>query len=224
MKKIIASIFVGALLLAGTQATAQVVVGAGYLHSIENTKNKSDGKAVGDPVHLNGFYVGASYNIRFSKYFGVAPGFYVDFLFQSKDNNSGGTFGGIMLSGNASYRYTEIDLNVPVNLTFTAPISSNAEFFAFAGPTFQYGVMARSTFSGSVQIGGFNYGGSEPYNHYGDKGDTNPFNIYLGGGIGFQVGDIQFLAGYDYGVMNMDKSGNYSTNRSNIKAGINFAF
>ena len=151
MKKLFTSILAASLMLLGTQAYAQLVVGAGYLHDIENNKS-TEGKAVGDPVHLNGFYVGASYNIQFAKYFGVAPGFYVDMLFQSKNNANGGTFGGVLLSGSVSYNYTEVALNLPVNLTFKMPIGDNADIFAFAGPTFQYGVMARSTFHSAATI------------------------------------------------------------------------
>ena len=131
MKKFLACILAASLMLLGTQAYAQLVVGAGYLHTIENTK-ATEGKAVGKPDHMNGFYLGASYNIRFSDYFGVAPGFYVNMLFQSMNNAEGGNFGGILLSGSVSYNYTEVALNLPVNLTLNMPISDNVDFFAFA--------------------------------------------------------------------------------------------
>lgn len=223
MKKLIASLFAASLMLLGTQAYAQLVVGAGYLHNIENTKT-TDGKAVGDAVHLNGFYLGGSYNIQFSNYFGVAPGFYIDMLFQSRNSADGGTFGGIQIAGSASYNYTEVALNLPVNLTFKMPVGDNAELFAFAGPTFQYGVMARSTFNAAASIGPIHYSKGDSYNHYGDKGDTKPFNILLGGGVGIQVGDIQFLVGYDHTLLNSEKSGNLVSGRHQIKAGINFEF
>lgn len=224
MKKLFTCILAASLMLLGTQAYAQLVVGAGYLHNIESSKNTSNNKAVGDPVHLNGFYVGASYNIQFAKYFGVAPGFYVDMLFQSKNNASGGTFGGVLLSGSVSYNYTEVALNLPVNLTFKMPIGDNADIFAFAGPTFQYGVMARSTFHSAATVGPLHFSDGEVYNHYGEKGDSNPFNILLGGGVGVEIGDIQFLVGYDHTLLNCEKTEGFYCGRHQIKAGINFAF
>lgn len=223
MKKILTSVLAASLMLLGTQAYAQLVVGAGYLHNIENYKT-TEGKSYADPVHLNGFYVGASYNIELGSYFGVAPGFYVDMLFQSKNKADGGTIAGVLLSGSVAYNYTEVALNVPVNFTFKIPVGDNADFFAFAGPTFQYGVMARSTFHSAANIGPIHFSDGEVYNHYGDKGDSKPFNILLGGGVGVEVGDIQFLIGYDHSLLNSDKSGNIVTGRHQIKAGINFAF
>ena len=62
-------------------------------------------------------------------------------------------------------------------------------------------------------------------NHYdAENGDMNRFNIYLGGGLGFQVGDLLFTVGYDHNLLNIDKTDGVTTNRNQIKAGINFAF
>ena len=221
MKKVL---LIVASLLIGMQAHAQLVVGAGYLHNIENTKSK-EGKAIGDASHLNGFYLGASYNLAFGQHFGVAPGLYLDMLFQSKNVYEGSPISGIPVAGSASANYTEMALNLPVNLTCQFEVGSNATFFAFAGPTFQLGLMARSTFHTAVSIGPFHYSGGDSKNHYGDKeGDTNRFNLLLGGGLGVQVGDLQFLVGYDHTLLNASKLENVITGRHQIKAGVNFAF
>ena len=51
------------------------------------------------------------------------------------------------------------------------------------------------------------------------------FNVYLGGGIGFQVSAIQITVGYDYGMMNLYKGDNAAkTHRSNLKLGLGFVF
>ncbi len=85
--------------------------------------------------------------------------------------------------------------------------------------------MARSTFHGAVSIGGIHYSDGQAYNHYGKDGDSNPFNILLGGGLGIQIGDIQFIAGYDHTLLNCSRSDTgYYTGAHVIKAGINFAF
>ena len=225
MKKLFVSFFAASLMLLGTQAFAQVVPGAGYLHVIENSKNIKSGESTGDAFHTNGFYLGASYKIRLGDYFGVAPGFYVDMLFKSVNKDNGATIAGIPIGGSASYNYTEVALNIPVNFSFKYEFTDNAAFVVFAGPTFQYGVMARSTFHGAVSIGGIHYSDGEAYNHYGKDGDSNPFNILLGGGLGIQIGDIQIIAGYDHTLLNRSKSDTgYYTGAHVIKAGINFAF
>lgn len=225
MKKIVASIFAASLLLLGTQAYAQWIPGAGYLHVIENTKNTSDGKTVGDPFHTNGFYVGVSYNFKLGQYFGIAPGFYLDVLMHGQNNASGISIYGIPVSATSNYHYTEVALNVPVNFSFKYEFSDNGAFFVFAGPTFQYGVMARSTFSSNVSIPYIHVNDKGAYNHYDAKdGDTNPFNILLGGGVGVQMGDIQFLVGYDHTLLNCSKVQNIHIGAHQIKAGINFEF
>ncbi len=223
MKKIVASIFAASMLLLGTQAFAQVIPGAGYLHVIEHSTGK-DGKAV-DPSHMNGFYLGASYNFRLGDYFGVAPGFYVDVLLQGRNTANGVIIGGVPLNVSSAYHYTEVDLNIPVNFSFKYDFSENGAFFVYAGPTFQYGVMARSTFSSNVSIPYIHVNDKGSYNHYDkDNGDTKPFNILLGGGVGVQVGDIQFLVGYDHTLLNVDRVEGFNTGRHQIKAGINFEF
>ena len=70
------------MLFAGSQAYAQVVVGAG-----------------GDPDHMNGFYLGGGYNFHLGEHFGFTPGLYFHMLFQGKNMTDGGNFGGIMVSG-----------------------------------------------------------------------------------------------------------------------------
>ena len=56
-------------------------------------------------------------------------------------------------------------------------------------------------------------------------GDQNPFNVYLGGGIGITVAGIQVSVGYDYGMMNLYKGDDATqSKRSNIKIGVGFAF
>lgn len=223
MKKVFTSVLAAALLLMGTQANAQLVTGAGYLRSTDTVKStSSSGKSSSEA--MNGFYVGGSYNIPIVSVLGIAPGFYANMLFQSKDSNGGS----ILLNYNSASRYTEVDLNIPVNLTLKFGLGRNAAIFAYAGPVFQYAVMARTTVNGSVSVLGQIVSNNDSYNHLDpDKGTTNPFNIYLGGGAGFQVGDLQIMVGYDYGMLNSVNTKNYSGyegHRTNLKAGINFAF
>ena len=217
MKKIIASIFAASMLLMGTEAFAQLVPGAGYLLSIEKSKTE---KLSMDPVKLNGFYVGASYNIPLVAGLGVAPGLYADMLFY----NGAATFYQVVT---ATEHYTELALNLPINLNDRFEISDNASIWAFVGPVFQVGLVARSTYNTRLDYAFIHINEGEAYNHYNsDNGDMNRFNIYAGGGLGFQVGDLLFTVGYDHNLLNIDKSSDegWKTNRNQIKVGVNFAF
>lgn len=217
MKKIIASVFAAAMLLMGTEAFAQLVPGAGYLLSIEKSKTE---KLSMDPVKLNGFYVGASYNIPLVAGLGVAPGLYANMLFY----NGTATFYQVVT---ATEHYTELALNLPINLNYRLEVSDNFSLCAFAGPVFQVGLVARSTYNARLDYAFIHVNEGEAYNHYNsDNGDMNRFNIYAGGGLGFQVGDLLFTVGYDHNLLNIDKSSDegWKTNRNQIKVGVNFAF
>ena len=215
MKKIFATLFAASLMLLGTQSFAQIVPGAGYLLSIE--KSSSENSSM-DATKLNGFYVGASYNIPLVAGLGVAPGFYADMLFY---NGAASLTQYVTLSEH----YTELALNLPINLNYRLEVSDNASIYAFAGPVFQVGLMARSTYNGRIDVGPIHINEGDAYNHYdAENGDMNRFNIYLGGGLGFQVGDILFTVGYDHNLLNVDRTDGWKTNRNQIKAGINFAF
>ena len=223
MKKVFATVLAAALLLMGTQANAQLVPGAGYLRATDTVKSTSNSSTTSTEA-MNGFYVGASYNIPIVSVLGIAPGFYADMLFQHKDSNGGASW----LNYNSASRYTEIDLNIPINLTLRFGLGRNAAIFAYGGPVFQYAVMAKSTFNDSVSILGQQVSSNGSYNHLDpEKGDTNPFNIYLGGGAGFQMGDVQIMVGYDYSMLNSLNTKNisgYDGRRGNLKVGINFGF
>lgn len=218
MKKLFVSIFAATMLLMGTDAFAQLVPGAGYLFSHE--KGVSEKTSEQEVYKLNGFYVGASYNIPIVGGLGVAPGLYADMLFY----NGSATLYGVFTT---SQHYTELALNLPINLNYRLEVSDNFSLCAFAGPVFQVGLVARSTYNTRLDYAFIHVNEGEAYNHYNsDNGDMNRFNIYAGGGLGFQVGDLLFTVGYDHNLLNIDKSSDegWKTNRNQIKVGVNFAF
>ena len=62
------------------------------------------------------------------------------------------------------------------------------------------------------------------YSNY-DNENFNRMNVYLGGGMGFQISALQITVGYDYGMMNQYKGDNApACHRSNLKLGVGLAF
>ncbi len=235
MKKIFA-IVLGVALLAGTQANAQISVGAGWLNSTEKsvTTYNDGSKNVSEPTNLNGFYAGGQYNIPIAGGFGVAPGLYASVLFGKQT----GSLGYIVGSTNIQSDYTEIALNVPVNVNYAFEIG-DFKLIAYAGPNFQYGIVSSSvtTTATTTIIGDGNT--KDTFNHYtgqviytdgssntnADNADRNPFNIYIGGGLVFQAGSIMVNVGYDHSILNFYKgNSNTNTSRSQIKLGVGYAF
>lgn len=220
MKKIFASIFAATLLLVGTEAYAQLVPGVGYLLSLETSNTSSDSETT--PFH--GFYAGVSYNIPIVAGLSVAPGLYANMLFRNGHEEYREGFAGLYLQGS----YREFALNVPVNVAYSIELAGDMAIRFFAGPVFQYGLMSKTNYSGSLTIPGVSVSGGKTIKHYDSETieiyRRNPFNIYLGGGIGFQAGDLLFTVGYDHSLLDVDKIDSYKTCRNQIKAGINFAF
>ena len=197
MKKIFSTLLAASLMLLGTQVFAQTTFNVGYLNSTLATKNTSSGS--------NGAFAGVSFNIPVSGGLGVAPGIYYSALF-SKNTE---------LFGFGTGTFQEHALNVPVYLNYAFALASDTKFFIFGGPTAQYGLMSKV----KHEVGNVN----ATVDNYKDS-DFNRFNVYLGGGVGFQAGPFQVTAGYDYGMMNQYKNTDVTCRRSNIKIGVGFAF
>lgn len=208
MKKVFSIVLAAALMLLGTQAFAQASVNAGYLNSTQTHEN---GKA----MNANGAFFGLSYNIGFGN-FGIAPGIYYSLI--ANKNAAGTKILGVDVS--SSSKFAEHAVNVPVYLNWGADLARDSRFFVFAGPTVQYGLSSKTKIAGGVG----SWTTDTTFDNYKD-GNQNPFNVYLGGGLGMDVAGIQITAGFDYGMLNLYKGDNAEkSHRYNIKIGIGYSF
>ncbi len=211
MKKFFSTLLAASLMLLGTQAFAQTSVNAGYLNSSQSFSESNS-----NSINSNGAYAGISFNIPLAGGFGIAPGLYYSMI--TNKSGSTGTILGIPVS--ASSTFMEHAVNVPLYLNYNLNLASDSNFFIFAGPTAQYGLASTTKLAGGVG----EYSGDKKYDNY-DNENYNRFNVYLGGGVGFQVSAIQITVGYDYGLMNLYKGENaIKTHRSNLKLGLGFVF
>ena len=206
MKKVFVTLLTATLMLLGTDAFAQLSVNAGYLNSIFKAEKA-------DAFGSNGFYVGATYNIPVAGGFGIAPGVYYSWI-STKGFESGWL-------GTASGTFTEQAINVPLYFDYGFNLSRDAKFIIFAGPTAQYGLSSKTKLDVETVLGGI----GTVINNYDKNYDYNRFNVYLGGGVGFQAGSILITVGYDYGLLNLYKGENATkAHRSNLKLGVGFSF
>lgn len=205
MKKIFSVLLAASLMLIGTQAFAQMSVNAGYLNSTLKTSNTSD--------NANGAYAGVSFNIPIAGGLAVAPGVYYSMLTSKETASLGSIFSG-------SGTFMEHAVNVPVYVNYGIDLARDTKVFLFGGPTLQYGLA--STVKYDANVAGVS--GSKTTSNY-DNANYNRMNVYLGGGMGFQVSALQITVGYDYGMMNQYKGDNATQcHRSNLKLGVGFAF
>ena len=209
MKKIIAIAAAAAMLFAASEASAQVIVGAGYVNSTTTSK-VSDNKASSD---ANGFYVGASYNIPLVGGLGLAPGLYYEFLGSSSKKDAG--------IFTASGTPTEHYLNIPVMVNYSFGLASDCSLFAFAGPTLEYGLASSTKLEASA--GGIS--GEKTVNNY-DADDYGRFDCLLGLGVGFNIRAFQVKVGYDFGMVNRytGSSDKASLHRNQVHLGVAYVF
>jgi hypothetical protein len=174
MKKILT---IATMLLIGITASAQLQVGAGFMY--EMVQGDYD-------TNLSGLYAGASYNIKIAGNFGVAPGVYY-------------TVGNKRSDG---WTTTDHNILVPVYLNYAFPVGPDAEFFVFAGPSANMGLVYDShlKINTKARIEASNnnwYSG-------GDDAIIPRFDIKGGGGVGFKYSHFVFTVGYDYGFLERD--------------------
>ncbi len=205
MKKFLSTILAASLMLLGTTAFAQMSVNAGYLNSTRTAKDSKSANA-------NGAFAGITFNIPVVGGFAVAPGLYYSMITSQDVANIGKVYSG-------KGTFMEHAINVPVYLNYGIALARDTKFFVFGGPTAQYGlsstVKSENNIADLVTINGK----TDMYEKY---DDYTRFNVYLGGGVGFQASAIQVTVGYDYGMMPTFKDGD--EHRANLKLGVGFVF
>lgn len=218
MKKIFTILLGAAMLFAATDSFAQISVGVGYLNS---TLAESYNGKVDDKVPANGLYMGAGFDLPIvGENLKLTPGLYLSLL----SSKEAGSWGNGLL--NLSSKFTEVALNAPVYVSYGMELG-HARLFAFAGPTFQFGLSSKYKLDGNIAIPGIGViaddGVIDNYNEM----DYSRFNIYLGGGLGADLNDmIRVTVGFDYGLLNLYKGDDDKTkyNRYNFKVGVGYLF
>lgn len=184
MKRIIA-IAAAALLFAGINANAQIVVNAGYAHAFEKTRMDFD-----DQVYysgLDGAFAGANYYYSLDNVLdglAILPGASFSFL--------AGRY--VPLT---SIKVREVALNIPVMASYSYEIKPDFRIVGTTGPMLQLGLLhkAKDTYGTSYDL----YNKNNPMGHY-----RNRFNLYWGIAAAMEVSDmIRVEVGYDFGFLNL---------------------
>ena len=213
MKKALSIVLAAGLLLAGTEAFAQISVGAGY----SNVTQKIEASGLDKTINMNGLYAGVDYTIPITENIGMAPGIYYEFSTGSANKLLNlGSAASAVLKGTLEEHF----IDIPVKFTFSIPYQGN-KFFAFAGPTASIGVSSK--LKGDVKILGFQLKGDflDMY----EKDIFESMDLMVGGGIGADIGKmLRVTMGYNLGMfnrINLDSQANQS--QSENESGFNLA-
>lgn len=200
MKKIILSIALVAV--AASSAMAQISVGAGYLSATTTTKI-ADASTSGVS---GGFYAGADAAYNLGLGFAIAPGLYYGYLSSNED-----------LYGVANSSTKSHYLSIPVNVQYSLPLLDELDVFAYAGPKFNIGLASKTTAS-VLDV-------STEIDNYGENSNLQRFDLALGVGLGVDIFDIvRVKFGYNWGLLDLNKSENITTNNSYWHVGAAFLF
>lgn len=214
MKKTL-SIFVAAmLLLAAVPSFAQVQIGAGYVSSSDRVRVSNSTEVESTPS--NGVYGGVGFTLPLGGDLAVTPGIYYSYLTNRSVSSVAG--GIIAVAGEKEEHY----VNVPIHFNYGANFTPKFRFFFFGGPAVSYGVISRTTVSGSI----LGFSANTVVDNYRDVSGYGRWDVMVGGGMGFDlVNRLRLTVGYDFGLMNRYiDGGDYDRHRQQLHAGLAFLF
>lgn len=237
MKKVV--LFAAAMLLMAFQANAQLTADAGYIHANENAKITYNKPVSGEEItetgkaSLDGFYVGAKYGISLygiTEGLSLKPGANVSFLFGKEEGITD------VMSLDSKTTVVEVALNIPLHVEYAYEVSPDFKVCAFAGPTFQCGLLNRAIDGDQNPSYIYNQyktvpGGIKYVDEHGEAvpaGDLparNRINLYLGLGVGFEIAEkVQVNIGYDFGLLNLSSGDKFKIHRNQLKVGLGYIF
>ncbi|MCL1821624.1 MAG: PorT family protein [Prolixibacteraceae bacterium] len=195
MKKLLRLFLVAVFAIVAIGANAQVGIEAGYVNSKFSKANEP----------FNGFRVGATYDMTVQGNFALNYG--VGYTFLTQKNATGGSLASVELKSTGHY------VDIPVRAMYSIPLNASSKFFLYAGPDFYFGLAGKNKITGQVA-------GAEGNTTHDWYGDMKRFDVLLGAGGGIQFNRIRIKAGYDWGMVEVNKS--ITRNQFNVSLGFMF--
>lgn len=186
MKKLtLTLIALAAAVTAFAQIPSGLSIGAGYGSTTKIMKMKE--MKIDEKEKLDAFFAGAEYNFAIGNSgLGVAPGIYFQY--------SKGDFLGEMLGGADDIDWKESSILVPLKVNYSIPVADILKIVPYLGPTLEYNISSKASKDGETE---------DLYDLEDDGGKYKHLQLYLGGGVAFDIADIVRVSiGYEYGLLN----------------------
>ncbi|NDV46530.1 PorT family protein [Paludibacter sp. 221] len=217
MKKITRLVFVFILTFLALEASAQLGVQVGYMHTASRGNltlgnyNEFSGRFLN-----SGFQAGLTYDFTLKGELSMQTALLYSFVGgNSKEERK--TVNNIYGTQTTNTMYQFIDL--PIRLAYSLPVTNDFKFFFFGGPVVSY------NFSGTVKNwkieGEYPNGAStslknsDKYSIY-DRYKISPWDIRAGAGIGVLYNNFRLKVSYDLGLINL-----YTGERKNANGDLN---
>lgn len=202
---------VAACMLFAGKANAQLTLNVGYAPTtLTYTYGGNDTK-----MDMNGFFVGANYNINLTGDLNVAVG--ADFRFNTKTDKDGASLFGVAATSEVTR--TQMLIDVPVLFNYGLSLNSDLRIAAFVGPTFSLALSGKTKSDAAVA----GWDGSTEYDWYGDGSDWKKFDIALTFGLELGYRQYRLFGGYNMGLMNLTSTDDATMKANAWFVGLGFA-
>ena len=211
MKKVFSFVAVAAMMLFAGKAYAQMTIHLGYAPvTYTTTYNNNDSK-----MEMDGFFVGANYNLNLSGDLNVAVG--ADFRYNTKTEKSGATVFGVTATSEVTH--TQMLIDIPVLFNYGLSLNSDLRIAAFVGPNFSLALSGKT--KSDVAVAG--WGGSTELDWYGEDSDWKKFDIALTFGLELGYRQYRLFGGYNMGLMNLTSTDDATMKANAWFVGLGFA-
>lgn len=210
MKKTLSFALVAAAMLIAGKANAQLNVHVGYApQTYTATVGNSD-----DKMELNGFFIGADFNLPISGDLKVDLG--ANLRYNTKEESNGTSILGVPISGKVTN--TQMLLDIPILLNYGLELKRDVRISAFVGPTITYALSGTTKSEGSLGA----LSASDEYDWYGDNSGRSRFDIAATFGLSVDFRDFRLFGGYNLGLLDLAENENITIKGNNWFVGFGY--
>lgn len=225
MKKTLAIVaFVAVMLVAG-KAQAQLSVNLGYAPEtfVETAGNDSY------LTVMNGFFLGATYNINLVKDLGLSVGGQIRWNTDSGSSTDTYSFWGVQVGETTgSYKSNQILVDVPILVNYGFRINRNMRISPFVGPTINFGIYGKTSGEYKVTsvVGSTTHSISDDWysQEQSENNSIKRFNLSATAGVAFSFKQFRVFGGYNYGLLNVANNANVTSGTSAPFFGLSYIF
>ena len=219
MKRLFAFLAVSAAMLVAGKSYAQLSIRAGFAPETWKSTVTVNNTSTTSTTHLKGIFVGAHYNFTLTGDLGLSLGAQYRFNF-SKESESGDVFG--LVGGTVETKNTQSVLDVPVLLNYGLDLSDAMRLSIFAGPTLNLALAGNSHVTSTVTVLGKTNVTETDNDWYGDNTNFETLNLSATFGVNFTYMHFGLFAGYNLGLLDMNKADNLSLKTAGFFVGLGY--
>lgn len=217
MKKIIISIFVLIFMtLGGFAQDKKVEIGlqVGYGYDMPKPANDT-------VLNSNGFYGGPIVKFKINETFGIQTG--ILYNYYSATNLMSSLSVKNLTGVWTQFRNTSQYLDFPIKMSYTVPLADEFSIDLLVGPNLNVGLNRKvyyDSYADNKLLVGYPHIVKD---YYSQTSDILPLDVQFGIGAAIYYNHFSVRAGYDWGLLDRDKSAN-TLKGNNIKIGLAYTF